>query len=256
MRSTFNKLNLIVDGIPCIKIIDPEIKRILLEKLDKDGNSEINVRESENISFSNWFYQNKKIRTFNEAKKFKGLYIANNNAFAESSIEEIEFAAGQHLAGGAFYNCLNLRHIVLPPDMKRLDWLTNNPALEYLDLPETLETLYIGQLSNSGLKEITIPVSVINIEVGILSSCPNLEKIIVLPKVSSIGMKAFSENSKLKTFIIYAETPPTWGYNAFYGTNQQMKIYVPDAYVNAYKTASNWKSRADYIYPISQYIGQ
>ena len=29
------------------------------------------------------------------------------------------------------------------------------------------------------------------------------------------------------------------------------KIYVPDASVNAYKTATNWNAHADYIYPLS-----
>lgn len=36
LREIFNRLNLIIDGIACVRIADPEILRILKEKLDVD----------------------------------------------------------------------------------------------------------------------------------------------------------------------------------------------------------------------------
>ena len=37
LREIFNRLNLIIDGIACVRIADPEILRILKEKLDVDN---------------------------------------------------------------------------------------------------------------------------------------------------------------------------------------------------------------------------
>ncbi len=50
-------------------------------------------------------------------------------------------------------------------------------------------------------------------------------------------------------------TPPTLGTSAFYNINSICKIYVPDASVTAYKSATNWNTYADYIYPISEMEG-
>jgi hypothetical protein len=48
-------------------------------------------------------------------------------------------------------------------------------------------------------------------------------------------------------------TPPTLANkNAFNNINSICKIYVPDASVTAYKTATNWVTYADYIYPMSE----
>jgi len=36
------------------------------------------------------------------------------------------------------------------------------------------------------------------------------------------------------------------------GISRIAKIYVPDAQVATYKTATNWVAYADYIYPLSE----
>lgn len=37
LREIFNRLTLIMEGIACVRISDPEILRILIERLDVDG---------------------------------------------------------------------------------------------------------------------------------------------------------------------------------------------------------------------------
>ena len=152
LRKVFDRLTLLVDGIACIKIADPEVKRILVEHLDRDGNGEVNEDEAVNVQIgTNWFKGNNKIRTFCELKKFKGLNSPYNNTFNGSTIEEVEFSAGQSLAGGAFNDCLKLRRIILPSDMILLNWLSNNPSLDQIDLPETIKTIEANQFTYSSL---------------------------------------------------------------------------------------------------------
>jgi hypothetical protein len=48
-------------------------------------------------------------------------------------------------------------------------------------------------------------------------------------------------------------TPPTLANtNAFSNINSICKIYVPDESVEVYKSATNWVTYADYIYPMSE----
>ena len=71
--------------------------------------------------------------------------------------------------------------------------------------------------------------------------------------ITNIQSNAFNGAGKLETIIVRATTPP-----AMYGANNinsTAKIYVPDASLDAYKTASNWKNIASQIYPLSEYQG-
>ena len=72
--------------------------------------------------------------------------------------------------------------------------------------------------------------------------------------VTEFKQSAFQNGDALEVFIMRAVTPPSYaGWtlpDGFSGT-----IYVPDASVNAYKTASGWSGRASKIKPLSEYNG-
>ena len=258
LRNIFYRLELIVDGVACIKISDPEVKRILVEQLDQDGNGEVNESEAVNVQIkANWFQNNQEIRTFRELKKFKGLTSAHDYVFRGSSIEVIEFSEGQSLRGGAFFDCLNLREIVLPPDMTNLNWLNNNPALERCDLPETLEAIGADVFSSSQMESIIIPEKVSSIGGGAFRYCNKLKKLVVKTNlITTFGGNFLADCPIIEDFVIYTETPPALGWGSLDRTNSIMKIYVPDSSVDVYKAANGWKNRANYIYPISSYAGE
>lgn len=255
LKNIFNKLELIVNGIACIKISDPEVKRILVEQLDKDGNGEVNENESENVAIhASWFSGNQKIKTFREMKKFKGIYSTHNYVFKDSTIEVIEFSAGQSLAGGAFYDCLNLREIVLPPDMTNLNWLKNNPSLEHVEIPETVESISADIFSYSLLEKIIIPEKVSSIGGGAFRYCNKLKILIIKTNlITNFSGYFLSDCPNVEVFVLYAKVPPILGWGSFDRTNSAMKIYVPDDSVLAYQAANGWKNRANYIYPLSSY---
>lgn len=76
--------------------------------------------------------------------------------------------------------------------------------------------------------------------------------------VTSIATKAFKECWVLKSLVISGGTSVATLANTdaldFQGTIAH-KIYVPDALVSAYKTATNWSTYASMIYPLSEYKG-
>ena len=84
----------------------------------------------------------------------------------------------------------------------------------------------------------------------------------VIPStVTKLGDKTF-HGSTVEALSYYAdsyikferETPPTFGTNliATQMLSNNIKIYVPDNSVDAYKTANNFSQYASYVYPVSQ----
>jgi hypothetical protein len=60
--------------------------------------------------------------------------------------------------------------------------------------------------------------------------------------VTSIDNMAFSTNTSLTKVTIHAPTPPRLGLNVFQNTPRNMQIEVPEASVNAYRTAPGWSA--------------
>jgi len=73
--------------------------------------------------------------------------------------------------------------------------------------------------------------------------------------VTSIGTYGFQGWLALNTLIALPTTPPTVGAYIFSPTSAipPLRIYVPDASVSAYKSATNWSTYGVYIYPLSSY---
>ena len=70
----------------------------------------------------------------------------------------------------------------------------------------------------------------------------------------ALSNMAIYGSAKVNTLIFRSVTPPTLGSNAISGTSSNLKIYVPDASVVAYKGATNWSAYESKIYPLSEYI--
>lgn len=74
-------------------------------------------------------------------------------------------------------------------------------------------------------------------------------------ELTTIEVAALNGATSLERVIIRATTPPALGgISAFQNTNN-CPIYVPDASVEAYRTATNWSSYADRIHPLSEIEG-
>lgn len=80
-----------------------------------------------------------------------------------------------------------------------------------------------------------------------------LEEMVIPASVTLIKGYALYNYSALSKIICHPTTPPTLESYAFNGST--CPIYVPDASVEAYKTAANWSSYASRIKGLSEYNG-
>ena len=89
----------------------------------------------------------------------------------------------------------------------------------------------------------------------VFRNCTSLTLLEMGANTKSIGNNQFGDHTatmppNLGAIVVRATTPPTLGSNGWYGTT--CPIYVPDASVEAYKTATNWSSYAARIKGISE----
>lgn len=83
------------------------------------------------------------------------------------------------------------------------------------------------------------------------SQSKGLRKVILPASLPRVDAYMFFQVNNPCVFIFNSTTPPTMANTNAFSLHTNSKIYVPDASVNAYKTASNWSNFASYIYPIS-----
>ena len=105
----------------------------------------------------------------------------------------------------------------------------------------------------TNLSLVNLPETLVEIGTAVFNNCTSLEKIEIPENVTTIKDSVFSGCTNLKMAIVNPTTPPTAGGNMFYNTHADLKIYVPNDSVEAYKEATNWSNYADKIHPMSEY---
>lgn len=169
-----------------------------------------------------------------------------------------------YIGGGSFYGCTSLKEVVWSEALQYIygSAFYNAPIEGTLNLPNLLSISegafkgsHISRVENLG--QITSLYGNNNYNsYGVFWSCPYLEYIRIPSTVTSIGAYALRDCASLETVICDATTPPSLGSNAFSGSkiaSGEGVIYVPDASVDAYKSATNWSQYSDRIYPLSVY---
>jgi len=129
----------------------------------------------------------------------------------------------KQIDGSVFFGCTSLKSIVLP---------------------DTIEVIKGAIFSNcTSLLTANIPLSltITELPVDLFRDCVSLTSLMVIPeKITSIGMRAFTNCRLLEGVKMLGTTPPTLGYAVFEGAT--FPIYVPQEAVNTYKSASGWTS--------------
>ncbi len=151
-------------------------------------------------------------RAFSECINIKDIRIPDN-------VKMIE--------GSAFYGCTGLTAIAIPDSTTSLGDYVFADCINLSDITLGNGVSNIGHSAFAGcssLTDITIPSSVVNIEGAAFSGCGNLTNIYCKPTI-----------------------PPTLGVSALERIPSYVKIYVPTASVDAYKSAENWSSYASKI---------
>lgn len=132
------------------------------------------------------------------------------------------------IGSGAFNNCRSLKSIVLSDDLKEIGASAFYCcySLQSIKLPETITRISSGVFYCCySLQEITIPKNVTEIQGSVFSGCSTMEHYYMMPTV-----------------------PPTLeNVSAFTGISETCKIHVPKGCLEAYQTAENWSTYADYM---------
>lgn len=142
------------------------------------------------------------------------------------------------IESGLFSQCVNLRDVRLPSGLEVLpDWLFDGcKSLETIELPENLRLIGNAVFRNSGLKEIKIPASVVQLSGYSFSHCRNLKKITVAkenPVYDSRERCNGIVRSKFNELVVGCETTKivtsieSMGLSAFCGCGLT-KIKIPD----------------------------
>lgn len=177
----------------------------------------------------------------------------------------------------------NLTEIILPETLTTIGkcGVYENRKLTGITIPNTVTSIGQAAFQFCGYNATTFTVNMSNnvVSVGIdaFRACIKTSSLHFPDTLTTIGNSAFSYMHALTdvyigtgiqtigadlfmgrgvnlpiTIRIAATTPPTLGTGLFIA-NTNYKIYVPDASVNDYKTATNWSTWASYIYPLSDY---
>ncbi len=175
-------------------------------------------------------------------------------------LKEITLPEGLTTIGsGVFYECDSLTTMAIPDSVTELSWqvFTYCNNLESVTLSNNLtvieEKMFMGC---SALKSVHIGEKVEQIKLQAFSACSSLPTLTVPASVTLVDDASFGDCSVLHEIYFHPTTPPTmllnswWGATTFSGIPQDAKIFVPNASLNAYKSAEGWIDYRDYIYPM------
>jgi hypothetical protein len=159
------------------------------------------------------------------------------------------------IGSSAFDGCFSLPSINIPESVSSIGSgaFCNCYSLTSINIPENVSSIGTDTFKNCySLTSISIPANVSSMGVTAFYRCYSLTNIVIPESVSSIGNNTFDGCYSILKYVFNRTTPPTLGTSVFLNMNSNTKIYVPNASVNAYKSATNWKTYANYIYPISE----
>lgn len=185
-----------------------------------------------------------------------GLYAISKNLSLKALILTSSINT---IAGYAFHSNYTLPYLSITDSVNSIgtyfiQYCYNNA---FVFIPNTNSNLgSFTYYNNYALEKNNIPTSLTAIPDSFYYNCYSLPIVSIHSSVVSIAANAFYNCFSVLTYKIYATTPPALAStNAFTNINSICKIYVPDASLTAYKTATNWATYAQYIYPLSD-IGE
>lgn len=252
-----------------VKFEDPEVERICIENWSKDGKG---ITESDILkitTLSNKFSGNQVIRTFNEFEKFINVsYIGINDlnlsqgTFYKTSLTAIKLPSTlTDIRNASFHSSENLESINLENivNIGKLSFYKCTSLNIEINL-SNLESINSGAFNQSGITGINNLGKLKKLLCGDsnyytnspFGYCKSLTYVNIPDTIDEIQQGVFYQCTALEIVKIMALTPPILGVNVFTGTSANLKIYVPDESVEAYKAATNWSNYADKIHPMSE----
>ena len=238
LRKIFTKLNLILIGGPALRFADPEVFRVLLEAtvgIDKssrmvDYDNDGMLTEEELAAVTTLSHRRDDV-----CSMFVEGYNLGNELI--ETFDEFRYFTGlTSINGSAFTWCKSLRRISLPPNIVEIKSSAfGATAIEKLVINEGCKICGNGFISlNKKCKLIDFPSTII-----------------------SIGLRPTNNGGDKLVVICRALVPPVFeGAWSYVEAGRPIAIYVPDASMLAYKSATGWSESANLIQALSTYEEQ
>ena len=189
--------------------------------VDRNVDGEISVTEAARCGS---FYTN--------AAGTSTLFYSNTDITA---FNELQYFTGLRTLGNLFYGCKKLKSVELP--------VPGNGAAT-----STGDAIFIGCRALTG---VVIPNGWVTIGADFFRNCTTIALIDIPATCSTIGASFTRGTYSFPTIVCRATMPPTFGGYGWGG--EPNSVYVPDASVAAYKSASGWKAYPNAIKPLSTY---
>ncbi|MCS2335576.1 leucine-rich repeat domain-containing protein [Bacteroides sp. BFG-606] len=233
LKSYYPNILFNMTGKAYIDFKDSTVKNMCVASWGSNG--ELTVEQAASVTnLGTKFKGNSVITSFDELKYFTGSKAIPNDP---NSIG---------LPYGAFADCTNLENVTLMPNIKHLEGavFAGCISLKHMTIPSSIEVINNNLFYNcTSLKTVNIPsgLTITKFPSDIFNNCVSLTSLIViLEKITSIGMRAFMNCRSLAGVKMLGTIPPTLDYAVFEGAT--FPIYVPQEAVNTYKSASGWTS--------------
>lgn len=190
------------------------------------------------------------------AKDLEGATKIGERAFYQcGALKSVVIPSGVQTIGKEAFLYSGVTSVIIPDTVLEIQNSAFNSArsLERINIPDSVKSMQADVFSYcSRLTSVTIGKGLSSIVLNTFSCCTILADIIIPDNIGSIGTNAFRDCTALKSVTVEAETPPTIQSSTFSGVPSDCAFYVPAASVEAYKAATNWSARADYIFAIEE----
>lgn len=260
----FPNLKLTVNGILYFRFVDPEVQKLMIKEPYGDGTG-ITKEKIESLKTIPSFERNELIETFEELQYFIALTKIESQRFRNcSSLKKVILPESvKSLLTYSFFQCTALQDINLENLEHIGNFALSRTSLENktLNLRSVID-IGINAFSETKIKRVILGSNITTLYVTPVSTdwnsgpfygCKQLEFVDIPDSVINMGNYTFNRCASLQFVIVRNSTPPTLGTGTFNDTHDGLKIYVPDASVEAYKAATNWSNYANKIHPLSEY---
>lgn len=178
----------------------------------------------------------------------------NNCTFKNCRISIIDLNGVTKIGKYAFYKASGFTSITIPSTVTEFNEsaFIGNSSLKSVTIDYASNaTLEGNQFNGSKITSLTIGNNPTKIGNSMFRGCNKLTSLVIPSNISSIEDSAFNGCSGLTSITVNSTTPPTLGGTNVFDNTNNCPIYVPDASVSEYNTASKWSEYASRIKPIS-----
>lgn len=178
----------------------------------------------------------------------EGIVTIADQAFCGASMLEFSVPEGvTRLESQAFSRCEKMQRISLP---ESVNFIGNSAfftcyKLEDIVIPESVTEIKDFAFSScTSLTEIAVPNKVKRLEGGIFKNCSQLKKVTLGYRLENVNYSAFEKCSSLSALYANSPVPPSVNKKFTDIDMETCVLYVPAAYIDAYREAEVWKEFA------------